>query len=145
MKFLAVAIVLAAAASAAPTKEVLPYPPVVAPPPYGGIAPDYNPPLGGETPPITSGGLPPTNGAYPGGNNDDNSHLCPGGLLYTNPQCCSVGVLGVADLDCMTPSSVPVNGADFQRICAAAGSKAQCCAVPVAGSALLCEDVVGAN
>ncbi|UKZ90376.1 uncharacterized protein TrAFT101_005399 [Trichoderma asperellum] len=99
MKFLTVAIVLAAAASAAPTKEVLPYPPVVAPPPYGGIAPDHNPPFGGGIPPINSGGLPPTNGAYPGGNN---RHLCPSGLLYTNPQCCSAGVLGVADLDCKT-------------------------------------------
>lgn len=145
MKVLAVAIVLAAAASAAPTKDVLPYPPVVAPPPYGGIAPDHNPPFGGGNPPINSGGLPPTNGAYPGGNNGGSSDLCPSGLLYTNPQCCSADVLGVADLDCKTPSSAPVDGADFQRICAASGSMAKCCAVPVAGLALLCQDVVGAN
>lgn len=27
--------------------------------------------------------------------------FCPPGLLYTNPQCCAVDVLGVADLDCV--------------------------------------------
>lgn len=26
--------------------------------------------------------------------------LCPAGLLYSVPQCCTTGVLGVADLDC---------------------------------------------
>lgn len=37
-----------------------------------------------------------------GGNGDGGEPLCPSGLLYSNPQCCSTDVLGVADLDCAT-------------------------------------------
>jgi hypothetical protein len=33
------------------------------------------------------------------GGNGSGHFKCPAGL-YSNPQCCSVGVLGLADLDC---------------------------------------------
>ncbi|KAJ6785716.1 hypothetical protein PWT90_06258 [Aphanocladium album] len=71
--------------------------------------------------------------------------VCPGGLLNSNPQCCSVDVLGLADLDCDVPSRQPSSGADFADICSQDGGKsAMCCGVPVAGQALVCNKVVGA-
>ncbi|OAQ68627.1 fungal hydrophobin domain-containing protein [Pochonia chlamydosporia 170] len=70
--------------------------------------------------------------------------VCPDGLLYTNPQCCATDVLGVADLNCENPSRQPYDGADLAAICAADGMRARCCSIPVAGQAVLCNDVVGA-
>ncbi|KAL6900033.1 hydrophobin [Trichoderma evansii] len=84
-----------------------------------------------------------------GGDSDDggdgNHFECPRGL-YSNPQCCSVGVLGLADLDCSVPNKTPKDGKDFGAICKNQGSKeAQCCVLPVAGQAVLCQDVVGSD
>ncbi|KAI0518272.1 hydrophobin precursor [Xylaria bambusicola] len=67
---------------------------------------------------------------------------CPPGL-YSNPQCCSVDVEGVADLDCASPTSTPSSAASFQSICAKGGQQAACCVVPVLGQAVLCETPVG--
>ncbi|KAL7900468.1 fungal hydrophobin domain-containing protein [Trichoderma sp. SZMC 28014] len=71
--------------------------------------------------------------------------FCPPGLLYTVPQCCAVNVLGVADLDCVTPPRGPSNCKTFEAICETVGREPKCCAVPVAGQALLCVDPVGSN
>merc|ERR1712068_61814 len=35
-----------------------------------------------------------------------------------SPLCCDVDVLGVADLDCITPPASPTNVTDFNAICA---------------------------
>ncbi|KAL7897076.1 fungal hydrophobin domain-containing protein [Trichoderma sp. SZMC 28014] len=117
-------------------------------PPVNGVVPPVNgviPPVNGVTPPV-NGVIPPVNGVIPPatGNKAEN-HVCPSGLLYTNPQCCSVDVIGVADLDCQVPSRAPTNGTDFESICAETGKQAHCCAIPVAGQALLCQVVIGAD
>ncbi|KAL6893429.1 hydrophobin [Trichoderma evansii] len=67
--------------------------------------------------------------------------LCPTGL-YSNAQCCGVVVLGVAALDCNTPTpenGPVVNGATLRTNCAREGKQAVCCAIPVAGQELLCQ------
>ncbi|PHH78615.1 hypothetical protein CDD80_6586 [Ophiocordyceps camponoti-rufipedis] len=66
--------------------------------------------------------------------------ICPNGLLYSVPQCCTTGLLGLADLDCKSPLTTPINSITFHAICAAQGAKAACCSIPVAGLALLCEN-----
>ncbi|KAM0471292.1 hypothetical protein ACHAPX_009474 [Trichoderma viride] len=73
------------------------------------------------------------------------SDFCPPGLLYTNPQCCDIDVLGVADLDCVVPPRGPSNCKTFNGICASIGKEPKCCAVPILGQALLCTDPVGAR
>ncbi|OTA55654.1 hydrophobin 2 [Hypoxylon sp. EC38] len=45
--------------------------------------------------------------------------------LYGTSQCCATDVLGVADLDCANPPSVPANATDFTNICAAIGQRAR--------------------
>ncbi|PTB41791.1 uncharacterized protein TrAFT101_009593 [Trichoderma asperellum] len=73
------------------------------------------------------------------------ANFCPPGLLYSNPQCCQIDVLGVADLDCVSPPSGPSKCKTFAGICDKIGRQPKCCVVPVAGQALLCTDPVGAN
>ncbi|KAE8443058.1 hypothetical protein EG329_002381 [Mollisiaceae sp. DMI_Dod_QoI] len=55
-----------------------------------------------------------------------------------SPQCCDVDVLGVADLDCSTPPSVPTTVDNFTAICAAIGKIDMCCDIPILGQGLLC-------
>ncbi|GAP92420.2 putative hydrophobin-like protein [Rosellinia necatrix] len=62
---------------------------------------------------------------------------CPDGL-YSSPQCCATDILGIADLDCHSPSAVPRDPNEFRYICATGGQRARCCVIPVAGQALLC-------
>ncbi|KAH0343427.1 hypothetical protein KCU81_g5212, partial [Aureobasidium melanogenum] len=62
--------------------------------------------------------------------------ICSG--TYNNAQCCATDVLGLADLNCANPPTVPVNQTDFINICSAEGQQARCCALPVLGQALLC-------
>ncbi|KAM0522438.1 hypothetical protein ACHAPE_002028 [Trichoderma viride] len=68
--------------------------------------------------------------------------LCAAGL-YSNPQCCAVDVLGVADLNCAGPVGPPTNANGFQAACAKIGQEARCCAIPVLGQDLLCETPLG--
>ncbi|KAI1749486.1 hydrophobin-like protein [Xylaria castorea] len=72
----------------------------------------------------------------------DNYSACPVGL-YSNPQCCATDALGVADLDCHSPSSAPYSVSNFRDICANGGQRARCCIVPVAGQAVLCQTPPG--
>lgn len=51
--------------------------------------------------------------------------------LYGTAQCCATDVLGVADLDCADPPTVPANASDFQSECAAIGQRARCCVLPI--------------
>ncbi|KAI1269092.1 Cerato-ulmin hydrophobin family [Xylariaceae sp. FL1019] len=63
--------------------------------------------------------------------------------LYNTAQCCATDVLGVADLDCANPSSVPTDAANFEATCAAGGQRARCCVLPVLGQDVLCQTPVG--
>ncbi|PNP46798.1 hypothetical protein TGAMA5MH_01750 [Trichoderma gamsii] len=68
--------------------------------------------------------------------------LCAAGL-YSNPQCCAVDVLGVADLNCAGPVGTVNTAAEFQKNCAEIGQEARCCALPVLGQDLLCATPLG--
>ncbi|EPE32491.1 Hydrophobin II, HfbII [Glarea lozoyensis ATCC 20868] len=56
----------------------------------------------------------------------------------TNPLCCDVNVLGVADLNCQVPPTIPTSVPDFNDICASIGKINMCCILPILGQALLC-------
>ncbi|KAI6351408.1 hypothetical protein MCOR25_009944 [Pyricularia grisea] len=89
---------------------------------------------GGSTPPPSGGG---------GGSGDYDA--CEGnGTLYSSAQCCATDVLGIADLDCAVPTTLPTSASSFTSICAAKGQRARCCVLPVAGQAVLCQAPVGA-
>lgn len=64
----------------------------------GGNNPGGNNP-GGNNPGGNNPGGNNPGGNNPGGNNPAGNNPCPSGL-YSNPQCCSVDVLGVLGLDC---------------------------------------------
>ncbi|KAJ8123509.1 hypothetical protein ONZ43_g569 [Nemania bipapillata] len=63
--------------------------------------------------------------------------------LYDSLQCCATDILGVADLDCDTPSGVPTSPASFASICAKGGQRARCCVLPVLGQSVLCQTPLG--
>ncbi|KAI1754040.1 Cerato-ulmin hydrophobin family [Xylaria castorea] len=63
--------------------------------------------------------------------------------LYGTSQCCATDVLGVADLDCANPPSVPSSADDFSAVCSAIGQRARCCVLPVLGQDVLCQTPVG--
>jgi len=63
--------------------------------------------------------------------------------LYGTAQCCATDVLGVADLDCANPLSVPTSAGDFTAVCSAIGQRARCCVLPVLGQDLLCNTPAG--
>ncbi|KAI0602727.1 hydrophobin [Biscogniauxia sp. FL1348] len=67
---------------------------------------------------------------------------CPDGL-YSSPQCCATDVLGVADLDCHSPSAAVTSVSTFQATCAAGGQRARCCVLPVLGQSVLCQTPPG--
>ncbi|KAI1755750.1 hydrophobin-like protein [Xylaria castorea] len=69
-------------------------------------------------------------------------HPCPNGL-YSSPQCCATDVLGVADLDCHSPSAVVTSASSFKNVCAAGGQRARCCVIPVLGQSVLCQTPPG--
>ena len=89
---------------------------------------------------------------------DRQAMVC-GGTLYSQAQCCSTDVLGVADLDCavrtsmiplqpriyikpltLTADSMPKDADDFKSICAATAKSAKCCTLPLATLGILCND-----
>ncbi|KAI0966877.1 Cerato-ulmin hydrophobin family [Xylaria arbuscula] len=63
--------------------------------------------------------------------------------LYGTAQCCATDVLGVADLDCANPPSVPTSADNFSAVCSAIGQRARCCVLPVLGQDVLCQTPVG--
>ncbi|KXJ91704.1 fungal hydrophobin-domain-containing protein [Microdochium bolleyi] len=63
--------------------------------------------------------------------------------LYISPLCCATDVLGVADLDCASPSRVVTDPADFQAACATGGQRARCCFLPLLGQGVLCQTPAG--
>ncbi|KAI0545062.1 hydrophobin-like protein [Xylaria curta] len=68
---------------------------------------------------------------------------CAGQGLYSVAQCCATDVLGVADLNCHSPSAVPFSVSNFRDICANGGQRARCCVIPILGQAVLCETPTG--
>ncbi|KAH8160358.1 hypothetical protein CIB48_g7890 [Xylaria polymorpha] len=68
---------------------------------------------------------------------------CGGQGLYSVPQCCATDVLGVADLNCGSPSAYPFSVSNFRDICANGGNRARCCVAPLLGQALLCQTPTG--
>ncbi|KAI8962937.1 Cerato-ulmin hydrophobin family [Daldinia sp. FL1419] len=63
--------------------------------------------------------------------------------LYGTAQCCATDVLGVADLDCANPPSVPTDASNFTDTCSAIGQRARCCVLPVLGQDVLCQTPTG--
>ncbi|KAI0380645.1 Cerato-ulmin hydrophobin family [Hypomontagnella monticulosa] len=63
--------------------------------------------------------------------------------LYGTSQCCATDVLGVADLDCANPPTVPTDAANFTSICSAIGQRARCCVLPILGQDILCQTPAG--
>ncbi|KAL4915382.1 fungal hydrophobin-domain-containing protein [Aspergillus aurantiobrunneus] len=61
-------------------------------------------------------------------------------LLYSNPQCCAVAVIGAAGRDCQDPSSAR-DTLDLRSSCGSIGKQAECCVIPVEGQDLLCREV----
>ncbi|KZL83328.1 fungal hydrophobin [Colletotrichum incanum] len=63
--------------------------------------------------------------------------------LYNSVQCCATDVLGVANLDCGAPPSVPTSADSFSKVCAAIGQRARCCVLPILGQGILCQTPFG--
>ncbi|KAI8946649.1 Cerato-ulmin hydrophobin family [Xylaria longipes] len=63
--------------------------------------------------------------------------------LYGTSQCCATDVLGVADLDCANPPTIPTSADDFSSVCSAIGQRARCCVLPILGQDVLCQTPVG--
>ncbi|KAH7395885.1 Bhp2, hydrophobin class II [Cadophora sp. MPI-SDFR-AT-0126] len=57
-----------------------------------------------------------------------------------SPLCCDVDVLGVADLDCITPPASPTSVSDFNSICAGIGKIDMCCLLPILEQGIICSE-----
>ncbi|KAI7773344.1 hypothetical protein LA080_011202 [Diaporthe eres] len=64
-------------------------------------------------------------------------------LLYSQAQCCSADVGGVADLTCASVAPIPTSPDSFKDICAESGQTAMCCTATVVGVSLVCQTPVG--
>ncbi|KAI0802144.1 Cerato-ulmin hydrophobin family [Xylaria sp. FL0064] len=83
--------------------------------------------------------------AVPAANLADRGDYVPCSGLYSTAQCCATDVLGVADLDCANPPSVPTDAINFSAVCSAIGQRARCCVLPVLGQDVLCQTPVGVD
>ncbi|EQL03209.1 hypothetical protein G6O67_005541 [Ophiocordyceps sinensis] len=92
---------------------------------------------------LFAGALAVPTGGGDGGGDHSPSPFCPFGGLFGNAQCCATDILGIADLDCQTPSRTPHSPSNFKTICAEKGQRARCCVLPLAGQAILCVNPVG--
>ncbi|KAF5687636.1 trihydrophobin [Fusarium globosum] len=63
--------------------------------------------------------------------------------IYSLFQCCATDVLGLANLDCTSPPSTPINDINFQNVCSPIGKRSRCCVAPLLGQALLCQSPIG--
>ncbi|KAK4610077.1 hypothetical protein CLAFUW4_13723 [Fulvia fulva] len=73
-----------------------------------------------------------------GGSGNANGGVCSGNYIA---QCCQLDVLGAAAVTCNTPSSGITSSQALTSDCAATGTTAMCCLIPVAGQALICHNV----
>ncbi|TGO45144.1 hypothetical protein BCON_0418g00070 [Botryotinia convoluta] len=60
-----------------------------------------------------------------------------------SPECCDVDVLGVADLDCVTPPVAFTDAASFNKVCADVGKIDMCCVLPILEQGLICSSPSG--
>ncbi|GAP82833.1 putative fungal hydrophobin [Rosellinia necatrix] len=74
---------------------------------------------------------------------EDRQIYAPCSGLYGTAQCCATDVLGVADLDCAIPPSVPTSADDFSAVCSGIGQRARCCVLPILGQDILCQNPAG--
>ncbi|VUC23777.1 unnamed protein product [Clonostachys rosea] len=65
--------------------------------------------------------------------------------LYGTAQCCATDVLGLVDLDCGNPPSLPTSPDEFSSVCSAIGQRARCCVLPVLGQDVLCQTPTGVD
>ena len=65
--------------------------------------------------------------------------------LYASAQCCATDVLGIADLDCGDPTTVPTSADDFSAVCSAIGQRARCCVLPILDQGILCNTPAGVD
>jgi len=63
--------------------------------------------------------------------------------LYGTAQCCATDVLGVADLDCGQPPTVPTDADNFSEVCSEIGQRARCCVLPILDQGILCNTPAG--
>ncbi|KAK4071001.1 fungal hydrophobin [Trichoderma aggressivum f. europaeum] len=131
-------------------------PPTPTPPPPPPPPPSYDDGDSDEPPTDGDGGSyePPTDGdgdSSDGGDDGDDSdggsdgsdgersgtNLCPA-LISGIAQCCSANVLGLVNLDCVSPNKVPHSIDDFKEICADMGKQATCCTLGLLGLGVLC-------
>ncbi|KAL7906085.1 fungal hydrophobin domain-containing protein [Trichoderma velutinum] len=98
-----------------------------------------NQPVNGNTPNQPASGITPN---QPANGSGGAAHLCPS-TLYSSAECCATDVLGLADLDCVVPSTAPANADGFQSVCAATGRRPRCCVLPLAGVGVLCQTPIG--
>ncbi|UNI17131.1 hypothetical protein JDV02_003507 [Purpureocillium takamizusanense] len=63
-------------------------------------------------------------------NPHDGYNACPHGL-FSVEQCCAINVLGVANLDCDSPTEYPRDADHFREVCSKRGKFARCCVLPV--------------
>jgi hypothetical protein len=63
--------------------------------------------------------------------------------FYGTSQCCATDVLGVADLDCANPPTIPTSADNFSAVCSAIGQRARCCVLPILGQDILCQTPAG--
>ncbi|KAH7231160.1 hydrophobin [Fusarium tricinctum] len=68
---------------------------------------------------------------------------CPG-ALYSQTQCCGVGIGDIADLDCSNPTIALTSIKSFKQNCASIGKRARCCTIPLLGLGVLCQSPDGA-
>ncbi|KAL7803995.1 fungal hydrophobin domain-containing protein [Trichoderma afarasin] len=116
-----------------------PTPPPPPPPPSYDDGGDYEPP--------TDGDGDSSDGGDDGDDSDDSgdggdgersgSSLCPA-LISGIAQCCSANVLGLLNLDCVSPNKEPKDIADFKKICSNMGKQATCCTLGLLGLGVLC-------
>ncbi|CAG9989018.1 unnamed protein product [Clonostachys byssicola] len=65
--------------------------------------------------------------------------------LYGTAQCCATDVLGLVDLDCGNPPSLPASPDEFSSVCSAIGQRARCCVLPVLEQGVLCQTPTGVD
>ncbi|PHH71624.1 hypothetical protein CDD82_6401 [Ophiocordyceps australis] len=90
------------------------------------------------------------NGGNGNGNGDNNGSgnvpsiddFCPRSGLVGNPFCCTTDVLNLLDLRCEIPTQPFSSLTSLKQICQDEGREARCCAIPLIGQGVICEDTL---
>ncbi|KAL5088927.1 hypothetical protein Trisim1_006073 [Trichoderma cf. simile WF8] len=119
-----------------PPTPTLPPPP---PPPSYDDGGDYEPPTDGDGDSSDGGDDGDDSGDSGDGGDGERSgsNLCPA-VVSGIAKCCSASVLGLLNLDCVSPSKEPKDRKDFEKICSSIGKQATCCTLGLLGLGVLC-------